>query len=95
VLLPESMGVLEALDEMRQRRRTFALVLDEHGGVAGVVSTRDLLEPLVGDLLATSSTRMTSRPSRASARTAGWLTARPTSTRSKRCSGSKFLRAST
>jgi CBS domain containing-hemolysin-like protein len=50
VMLPETMGVLEALEEMRLLRRTFALVLDEHGGVAGVVSTRDLLEPLVGDL---------------------------------------------
>ncbi len=50
VLLPETMDVLEALEEMRSQRRTFALALDEHGGVAGVVSTRDLLEPLVGDL---------------------------------------------
>jgi CBS domain containing-hemolysin-like protein len=49
-MLPETMGVLEALEELREQRRTFALVLDEHGGVAGVVSTRDLLEPLVGDL---------------------------------------------
>jgi CBS domain containing-hemolysin-like protein len=50
IILPESMDVLEALEEMRTKRRTFAIVLDEHGGVAGVVSTRDLLEPLVGDL---------------------------------------------
>ena len=50
LLLPESLAVLEALEEMRQKHRTFALVMDEHGGVAGVVSTRDLLEPLVGDL---------------------------------------------
>jgi CBS domain containing-hemolysin-like protein len=50
LLLPESMGVLEALAEMRARRRTFAVVLDEYGGVSGVVTLRDLLEPLVGDL---------------------------------------------
>jgi CBS domain containing-hemolysin-like protein len=50
VLLPETMDVLAALEELRARRRTFAVVVDEHGGVAGVVSTRDLLEPLVGDL---------------------------------------------
>ena len=49
LLLPESMAVLEALEEMRAQRKSFALVLDEHGGVAGVVSTRDLLEPLVGE----------------------------------------------
>jgi CBS domain containing-hemolysin-like protein len=35
---------------MRSQHRTFALVLDEHGGVAGVVSTLDILEQLVGDL---------------------------------------------
>ena len=35
---------------MRKQHRTFALVLDEHGGVAGVVSIRDILEQLVGDL---------------------------------------------
>ncbi len=35
---------------MREQRRTFAIVLDEHGGVAGVVSIRDILEQLVGDL---------------------------------------------
>ena len=44
------MGVLEALAEMRAQRRTFAVVLDEYGGVAGVATLRDLLEPLVGDL---------------------------------------------
>ena len=48
--LTESLAVFEALEEMRQQHRTFAIVMDEHGGVAGVVSTRDLLEPLVGDL---------------------------------------------
>lgn len=50
VMVPETMDVLAALEELRARRRTFAVVVDEHGGVAGVVSTRDLLEPLVGDL---------------------------------------------
>lgn len=49
-LVPESTEVLEALEELRTQHRTFALVVDEHGGVSGVVSTRDLLEPLVGDL---------------------------------------------
>jgi CBS domain containing-hemolysin-like protein len=49
-MLPETMDLLESLGEMRTQRRTFALVLDEHGGVAGVVSIRDILEQLVGDL---------------------------------------------
>lgn len=50
LLLPESMGALDALAEMRSRKRTFAVVLDEYGGVSGIVTMRDLLEPLVGDL---------------------------------------------
>ena len=49
-MLPETMDLLEALGEMRRQRRTFGLALDEHGGVAGVVSIRDILEQLVGDL---------------------------------------------
>ena len=50
LLLPESIDVLEALGEMRANRRSVALVLDEHGGVTGILSLKDLLEPLVGDL---------------------------------------------
>ena len=50
LLLPESINVLEALTEMRSERRSVALVVDEHGGVAGILSLKDLLEPLVGDL---------------------------------------------
>ena len=50
LMLPETLNLLESLQEMREQRRKFALVLDEHGGVAGVVSIRDILEQLVGDL---------------------------------------------
>jgi CBS domain containing-hemolysin-like protein len=50
LMLPETFDLLESLDEMRKQHRTFALILDEHGGVAGVVSIRDILEQLVGDL---------------------------------------------
>jgi CBS domain containing-hemolysin-like protein len=50
LLLPETLDLLESLGEMREHRRTFALVVDEHGGVAGVASVRDILEQLVGDL---------------------------------------------
>jgi CBS domain containing-hemolysin-like protein len=50
LLLPETLDLLESLSEMRARRRTFAVVIDEHGGVAGVISIRDILEQLVGDL---------------------------------------------
>jgi CBS domain containing-hemolysin-like protein len=50
LMLPETLDLLEGLKEMREQRRTFAIVLDEHGGVAGVISIRDILEQLVGDL---------------------------------------------
>jgi putative hemolysin len=51
LLIPESINVLEALETMREERRRVALVVDEYGGVAGLISTRDLIEPLVGDLV--------------------------------------------
>lgn len=50
LMLPETLDLLASLGEMRRQHRTFALVLDEHGGVAGVISIRDVLEQLVGDL---------------------------------------------
>jgi magnesium and cobalt transporter len=49
-LVPESRHVLEVLGEMRRVRRTFAVVVDEYGGVAGVLTVKDLLAVLVGDL---------------------------------------------
>jgi magnesium and cobalt transporter len=49
-LVPETLGVLEALADMRKRRRAVAVVVDEYGGVAGLLTVKDLLEPLVGEL---------------------------------------------
>jgi CBS domain containing-hemolysin-like protein len=49
-LVPESLGVLEALADMRKHRRAVAVVVDEYGGVAGMLTVKDLLEPLVGEL---------------------------------------------
>ncbi len=49
-VLPETTGVLDALAEMRRQHRTFAVVVDEYGSVAGVLTVKDLLEPLVGEL---------------------------------------------
>ncbi len=49
-LVPESLPVLEVLAEMRRQRRAFAVVVDEHGGVEGVLTIKDILAALVGDL---------------------------------------------
>ena len=49
-LVPESRPVLDVLATMRQKRRAFAVVVDEHGGVEGVLTVKDLLGALVGDL---------------------------------------------
>jgi CBS domain containing-hemolysin-like protein len=49
-LLPESLAILEALADMRKHRHAVAVVVDEYGGVAGLLTVKDLLEPLVGDL---------------------------------------------
>jgi magnesium and cobalt transporter len=49
-LVPETLGVLEALADMRRHRRQVAVVVDEYGGVAGLLTVKDLLEPLVGEL---------------------------------------------
>lgn len=49
-VVPESRLVLELLAEMRKARRGFAVVVDEYGGVAGVLTINDLVSELVGDL---------------------------------------------
>ena len=50
LLVPESRRVMGLLQEMRQGRIAFAVVVDEYGGVAGVLTVKDLMSELVGDL---------------------------------------------
>jgi CBS domain containing-hemolysin-like protein len=50
LLVPESRLVLEVLADMRRLKRAFAVVVDEYGGVAGVVTIKDLVSELVGEL---------------------------------------------
>ena len=48
--VPEAKPCDELLREMRARRRAIAVVVDEYGGTAGLVTTEDLVEELVGDI---------------------------------------------
>ncbi len=49
-LLPTSKPVLSALSEMRKDRAHLAIVVDEYGGTAGIVTLEDLVEELIGDI---------------------------------------------
>ncbi|MGD0374301.1 MAG: hemolysin family protein [Streptosporangiaceae bacterium] len=49
-LLPISKTVLSALSEMRRDHAHLAIVLDEYGGTAGIITLEDLVEELIGDI---------------------------------------------
>ncbi|MEM9021752.1 MAG: hemolysin family protein, partial [Planctomycetota bacterium] len=49
-LVPESKNVLELLKEFKQRKVHLAIVLDEYGGTAGLITIEDILEEIVGDI---------------------------------------------
>jgi len=48
--IPESKKVDELLQELQQRRVHMAVVVDEYGGTAGLVTIEDLLEEIVGEI---------------------------------------------
>ena len=49
--VPESKEVSDLLREMQEQKFHMAIVVDEYGGTAGVVTLEDLLEELVGDIV--------------------------------------------
>lgn len=69
LLLPDTLPLPEAVQHMREQDDEFAVVLDEHGGVAGIVTYEDIAEELVGDIADESDTIT----ELAAADGAGWL----------------------
>jgi putative hemolysin len=50
VFIPESTPVLFALHRLRRQAISFGVVLDEHGGVDGIVTVKDLIAELIGEI---------------------------------------------
>jgi CBS domain containing-hemolysin-like protein len=48
--VPQNMGVMELLEEMRRTRTHLAIVLDEYTGTEGLVTIEDLVEEIVGEI---------------------------------------------
>jgi putative hemolysin len=48
--VPETMNLLQLLKSLQRQQRGMAIVLDEFGGTAGLVTTEDILEEVVGDI---------------------------------------------
>ncbi len=50
VFVPESMTIDDLLHELQRRKVHIAIILDEYGGTAGLVTIEDLLEEIVGEI---------------------------------------------
>jgi CBS domain containing-hemolysin-like protein len=50
LFVPESAHIRSVLDDMRRTRIHFAIVVDEHGSVSGIITMEDIAEELVGEI---------------------------------------------
>jgi putative hemolysin len=51
LFVPETARAVHVLRELQRRRTQLAIVVDEHGGVAGLLTLEDLVEELVGEIV--------------------------------------------
>jgi len=50
LFVPETMKIADLFDVMRGKRVHIAIVIDEYGGTAGLVTLEDLIEEIVGEI---------------------------------------------
>ncbi len=50
MFIPETMKTDEALETMKKSKKHIAIVVDEYGGTAGIVTLEDLIEEIIGDI---------------------------------------------
>ena len=51
IYVPESQNLEQLLSEFQEKRTRIAIVIDEHGGISGLVTVTDLIEEIVGELV--------------------------------------------
>ena len=51
IFVPESQNLEQLLREFQKHRTRMAIVIDEHGGISGLVTVTDLIEEIVGELV--------------------------------------------
>ncbi len=50
IFIPETKMVADLLEEVKKNRNHFAVVIDEYGGTAGIVTLEDMIEEIVGEI---------------------------------------------
>jgi hypothetical protein len=49
-ILPETLPAKDALTQLKQQRKTIAIIVDEFGGISGLLTVEDLMEEIFGDI---------------------------------------------